>query len=290
MIDFSKASLSVARASEPTLSARKALDGIWWELYFPEVNPTQHGADRLVLSGHIQFDPVNSRGGMIWPAFHLKVFPDQFLKESGYNGLTFGGFTSYSQIEAFEKTRNGKDFSVIARGVLHVSNPEGINEIWSIQDFTFRVPSQSWHEELGRGGYNATLFLALSFPPSASVKLGSAYRYLLSAKDYFDKALYKPCVADLRCALEAITATRDDKKDVAEAEKGYCHGDRKEMSFESRLMIIRSAVFHACHRAHHVSSDPEAERREAKALLACTAALLELYPEPDRPLDEIADN
>lgn len=290
MIDFQKNSFNVARAQRPTLSARKALDGIWWELYFAEIQPTQHGVDRMVLSGQIQFNPVNSQGGIIWPAFQLKTHPEQFLNKEGYNGLTFGGFTSYAQIEAFEKYRNGADLSVVTGGSLQVANPDGSHDIWLINGFTFRLPSQSWLEELERGGYNATLFLALNFPSSATVNPDSAYRYLLSAKDYFDKALYKPCVADLRCALEAITATRDDKKDVAEAEKGYCHGDRKEMSFESRLMIIRSAVFHACHRAHHASSDLEAERREAKALLACTAALLELYPEPDRPIDETIGN
>lgn len=261
------------------LLARPALGGAWLSLYL-KGRVTQWGRGATPLFGHLQFNESNP--ALPWPVFEMrKGFsqPDSF-REDYDDTLIFEGFVSYAQIEAFEKDRNGKDFSVTVRADLRVLNRESHIEDWFIQYDSLHLPAQTWLKALEQAKYRLYLLQEVCFPPGSDREEKSALSHLRRAKDYFDKALYEPCLVELRKVFERITTARGDQRELKKAEEGFA-GDRKQMCFEDRMLMIRAAIQNATHKAAHAHDDPDYLRAEAKALLVCTMALLELYPEPE---------
>lgn len=240
---------------------------------------TQWGEDAAPFSGWLQFNEPGSN--LIWPSFEMKSGFHQLqqFRKDYEDTLSFSGFITYGQLEAFEKERNGKDFNVVVRAELRVLNKEQEFESWHIEYESLSMPVENWLKILEQARYRQYLIQEMSFPASDRYEGNSAVFHLKRARDYFDKALYEPCLVELRKAFERITSARNDQNSIKAAEEAFS-GKRKDMSFDSRIMMIRSAVQNALHKAAHANDDPAYLRSEVKALLTCTMAMIELYPAP----------
>lgn len=266
-----------------SFSARPALGGAWLSLSL-KGRVTQWGKGATPLFGRLQLN--ESSPALPWPIFEMRqgFGQPQPFRESYDDALSFEGFVSYAQLEAFEKTRNGKDFAVIVRADLRVLNQENGIEDWFIQYDSLQLPAPTWLKVLEQAGFRLYLLQEMRFPAGSDKDAKSAFSHLRLAKDLFDKALYEPCLVELRKSFERLTNSRVDQHALNRAEKGFA-GDRKLMCFEDRMLMIRAAVQSATNKAAHAHDDPDYVRAEAKALLACTMALVELYPEPDSPVN-----
>jgi len=282
-MDFQKDQATTFKAQQSVnLIARPALGGAWFSLILTG-RVTQWGMGATPLFGRLQFNESNP--ALPWPVFEMRkgFYQAQPFRDNYDDTLNFEGFVSYAQLEAFEKDRNGKDFSVTVRADLRVLNQENGIEDWFIQYGSLHLPAQTWLKVLEQAGYRLYLLQEMRFPAGSDKDMKSAFSHLRLAKDYFENALYEPCLVELRKTFERLTNSRADQRSLKRAEDGFA-GERKLMPFEDRMLMIRSAVQSATHKAAHTHDDPDYLRAEAKALLTCTMALVELYPEPDTPV------
>lgn len=265
-----------------TISAGPALGGYVFYLQM-KGRPTRYGIGATLLHGTLQFS-TSGQQRLPWPGFALnQAYAAQpvVLHEGQSQYLHFDGLLSHAQLEAFEKTRNGRDFEVGVRANLSVLNASGMIENWTIQDSHLHKTAQEWLTTLGSSGFKKYLFLEMTFPADASAKPDSALRHLLKARELFDKGLYRECVTNLRMALEQLRNRRDDSSAIDAAKGLYKGGRREDMTLGQRLLFIREAVHNALHLGAHPDEDEQAFTREnAKALLAMASSLAELFPEP----------
>lgn len=264
-----------------SITAKPALGGI---IFYVQMKgrPTQYGVGAVPLYGTLQFS-AKGQEQLPWPIFDFKQGYGQpsALRDMGSEYLHFEGLLSHAQLEAFEKTRNEKDFSVGVRASLSVLNSSGAVENWHIQDSNLHKTAQEWLTTLADSGFKKYLFLEMAFPADASAGQGSALRHLLKARELFDKGLYRDCVTNLRMAQEQLRNRRSDKAALDEAKRLYKE-KREDMNLEERLLFAREAVHNALHLGAHPEADEVAFSREkAKALLVMVSALVELYPEPN---------
>lgn len=269
-----------------SILAKPALGGVIFYIQM-KGRPTRWGVGARILYGTLEFS-ARSQVRLPWPKFEFNQGSSQpgELREGYSESLYFEGLLSHAELEAFEKVRNGKDFEVGVRANLLVSSAEGAVENWSIHDGHLRKTAQEWLTILDGAGFKKSLFLEMSFPPSASGSPGSALGHLLKARELFDKGLYRECVTNLRMAQERLRTRRGDQSALSEAKCLYKER-REDMGLDQRLLFAREAVHNALQLGPHPDEDEKAFNREnAKALLAMVAALVELYPEPNADLEE----
>lgn len=260
-----------------TVMARQALGGAILSVYMDGYPTEQYGLDAIPLFGRFQFNPFNPN--LAWPIFDFQGI-DRKLTKGGSHRFCFEGFVSYSQLEAFEKQRNGQDFNVRLKAVLNVLNARGEFEQWDLRDEGWHKPAQEWLGVLKSAGYKNYLFHELTFPADAAANPDSAFRHLLKAREHFDKGLYRDCIGALRRVEECLRERRADKGDIASATELY-KKDREAMSLPQRTLFLRNTVYNALHAGpHHGELEEAFDRQTAKTLLIMVSALVELYPEP----------
>lgn len=262
--------------------ARPALGGMWLEVYL-DGRATEYGNQAMPVMGEIQF---NFHGdGLIWPIFELSSshIPEKLRTDYNHK-FQFSGYISYAQIEAFEKERNGKDFSVQIKGSLKVIGNQEEIEFWGINSsYSLHKPSQEWLRILQSGGYKKYLFQELEFPADASADKDSIFSFLYRAREHFDRGLYRESINELRRALERLGRERKDKSEITQATNKYCgtKEDREAMSLNQRMLALRNSALNALHTGPHIDeSDDAFTRKTAKALLVIVSSIVELFPEP----------
>jgi hypothetical protein len=283
MMDFQQDNAITFEIGQLVITARPALGGASLSLQMTGRPTRQYGIGATPLFGRLQFNAVGN-ASLPWPTFEFTQFYGQPRELSdGPEYFYFEGFLSYGQLEAFEKQRNGKDFSVGVRASLNVLNREGQVENWSIRDSHLHKTAQEWLTVLTNAGYKKYLLHEMAFPADASAKADSVYHHLLRARELFDKALYRECIGNLRLAEENLRNKRTDKDAIDQATKLFkgSKEERESMSLRQRMLLLRNSVNNALHTApHHDEPGESFDRETAKALLVMVSALVELYPEP----------
>lgn len=148
-----------------SVTAKKALGGAIISVYLSGRATKQYGLDAIPLFGRLQFNPFN--GTLAWPDFVFHGIESK-LQDEYTQQLCFESYVSYSQLEFFEKERNGQDFSVRVTATLNVLNAVGSYEQWKINDECLRKPAQEWLSVLTNSGFKKYLFLEMAFPADAA--------------------------------------------------------------------------------------------------------------------------
>ena len=265
-----------------SINARPALGGVCFSVQM-KGRATHYGVRAVPLFGRLQFNA--SGQALPWSVFELSRGYAQPgpLREGSHDYIYYEGYLSHAQLEAFEKVRNGKDFSVSIKASLNVLTSEGQMEDWYIQDSNLHKTAQEWLAVLANAGYKKYLFQEMAFPADASAEPNSVYHHLFRARELFDKALYRECIGNLRLAEENLRNKRTDKGAIDEATKLFkgSKEERESMSLRQRMLLLRNSVNNALHTApHHDEPGESFDRETAKALLVMVSALVELYPEP----------
>jgi hypothetical protein len=260
------------------ISARPALGGALITLV-AKGRSTQYGAGRQILVGSLQFGAFSSQA--VWPRFEYiqSGYQPQFSATIDAH-LVFEGLVTYDQLEAFEASRRGGPLQISIGAQLLVLATDGSVENWSINSGHLIVPEQNWVQALSAGGFRDYVIQVMSFPRKDEATGDRAKSLLFSAKSHFDQGQYKQCIVELRSVFEVLTKSRQDDKAIKSA-AGEFQGSQKLMTLDDRMFMIRYTVQHATHLAAHPIENREYSRAEAKALLACTCAMLELYVESD---------
>jgi hypothetical protein len=263
-----------------SITARPALGGAFFTVHV-QGRTEEYGDGAMLLSGRLQFDAIGNNT-CPWPVFDFTHYYAQprALRKNCPDSLCFEGMLSYSQLEAFEKRRNGNDFDVSLYVSLHALRKQGL-ENWNIQGGSLKKPAQEWLKILQQAGYKNYLFHELAFPADAIVRPNSAFQHLLNAREHFDSGLYKECIVALRGVEEQLRKNRKDEDKIKRVTKLF-KDDRESMKFSERALFLRNAVNNAMNSAAHIGEQEKSfDRPTAKALLIMMSALVELYPEPN---------
>lgn len=250
---------------------------------------TKWSHDRRIVSGSLF---LSSQQGQELAELTMRGrFIDAVLGRT--DCLAFKGLISYQALEEIERLRAGKDLALKTQYQLLTddgcSTKEGLQvfpnkgdrllEGWD-GDASINIAAATWLGILENVGYRSGLILELTYPLGRDNEK-SLVRYIKKARDAFDGGRYDDCVAQIRHILEGIDERRGDAN-AASVAVGKYRGSpeaRRAMTFSERLLAVRKSLEHVSHAPHHKGDDVIA-RAEAKAMLAMTAAMLELFPEP----------
>lgn len=268
--------------SAKNVIARPALAGAWIEVCL-KGRVSDNGINAIPLSGSLQ---INAQGPSLpWPQFGLY----QTYQPQAFNGyetqIIYAGHISYSLLEAFEKEREGKDFSVQIQASLRVHGKNGALEDWHLNGHeSLHMNVQEWGRLLSSAGYKKYMFHDLAFPADGSEKEDSVYRLLFRARELYEAGLYRECVTRLRQAEERLRDRRKDHKSVVSSMKlssSDLKSEKEGMTLDQRLLSLRGYMQNALHSAaHEKEPDSSFTREKAKLLLITVSAMVELFPEP----------
>ncbi len=188
---------------------------------------------------------------------------------------------SFEQLEALERMREGGSlfFKLDLRVLVH-SRQRGLQR--GDQQSWFEASLSTWSKVLEQIGYSETLLLGLELPVQgvptelhgAASQLREAHRDLIAGR--FDGT-----VARVRLAIDTVLGF-DSRPQVLQEFSGSS-ASREQMSKRSRADLVRIAVRHYTHLAHHVddSGAPETfSRHDAQfALAGATAAIWDAVTE-----------
>tara|TARA_R100000750_G_scaffold2665_2_gene2323 strand:+ start:897 stop:1778 length:882 start_codon:yes stop_codon:yes gene_type:complete len=268
--------------SAKNVITRPALAGAWIEVYL-KGRVSDNGINAIPLSGSLQ---INAQGPQLpWPRFDLY----QTYQPQAFNGnetqIIYAGHVGYPLLEAFEKERAGKDFSVHIQASLRVHAQNGAIEDWNLNGHeSLHKNVQEWGNILSSAGYRKYLFHDLSFPADGSERENSVYSLLYTARALFESGLYRECVARLRQAEERLRERRKDKRNIfsaMEASASNSRAEKEAMTLDQRLFSLRGHMQNVLHSAaHEAEPDSSFTREKAKLLLITVSAMVELFPEP----------
>lgn len=201
-----------------------------------------------------------------------------FRETSQYASREVLGLVLYltgEQLEQLERMRGGG--ALFFRLDLHavVKGKHGLQR--SFEQLWFEASLSCWSAVLGQVGYLDLLLLAVELPVSgvpaefkaAVEQLRDAYRDLVAGS-------YDPAVSRIRLCIESI-----DKVTAADARRDAAiecfKTTPKRMSKPQRADLVRAAIRHYTHLAHHVGEEGAPEyfsRHEALFILSAAAALI----------------
>lgn len=284
MFEFQKDSSITFRGTSISLIATPALGGAWFEISL-KGRATQLGRRATPFFGSMQLNVPGKN--VVWQMFDRKqTYASEPFRDEYDDTLTFHGFISHAQLEAFEKERNGNYFSVEVNAFLRVINRDGNFEDWHVNGDLWRMSAQDWISKLTNCGYKKYLFHELAFPADSASSADSVYANLRKARERFDEGLYRECITNLRQAEEKLRHKRNDKEAIKRAtEAAKSNASREAMTLEQRMLALRNGVQSALHTGpHHDEPDSAFTRDATKALLIMVSALVELFPEPEEPI------
>lgn len=183
---------------------------------------------------------------------------------------------SFDQLEALERIREGGSlfFKVDLRVLVH-SRQSGVQR--GDQQSWLEMTLSNWSRVLDQIGYCETLLLGLELPLNglnpevqrAAEQLREAHRDLVAGR-------YDGTVARVRLAMDTLDTVLGFSSDRAQVLQQFS-ASREQMSKRARADLLRIAVRHYTHLAHHVDAAgvPETfSRHEAQfALAGATAAV-----------------
>lgn len=253
----------------PGLGSYTLVIGLQFAIFAPKIDTYfQHLSLRL--------DWGDNRQRMIGTALPDQSQPIRITQHSNELSLYFRIPLSPYQMEAIESFRNGGDFKLAIWLAGQVVQGEKTSDIQRHGEFTVR--QQEWVEALERMEYRRTLLYEMSLPgedksgePAAEL-IRKAQRHLLHGH-------YDQCVGECRKLLEAYPLSASDEKLLSIAREKY-KGDgeaRKSMDIAERLIVLRDALTHATHLAHHYHNGNGYSRDQASAILGVVVSLMSAF-------------
>ena len=176
----------------------------------------------------------------------------------------------WEQIEALEEVRGGGSlfFQIDLR--LQLRSRRGVHV--GYQTVSFEANLSIWSDVLKQLGYRELLVVAVELPLDAPAELRSAIEQLGAAHQDLIGGRYDSVVSRCRMAMDALDKAVPSENGAEKLIEVFSQG-RKAMSKRARADLVRLAVRHYTHLAHHVDSDgsPESFSRQ-DALFILTAA------------------
>ncbi|EAR21577.1 hypothetical protein [Nitrococcus mobilis] len=195
------------------------------------------------------------------------------ISSSGQQTLEFRLALTPQQLEAIEARRNGGDFRL--RIWLTGEVTQGGNIATITESGEHHIRQQDWIEALERMEYRRSLLYEVPLPdqesgaePAADI-IGKAQYHLL-------RGHYDECVAECRKLFETYPLSKEDEAQLGRAREKFSGGrDGKEsMDIPERLILLRDAIKHATHPAHHNHGRDSYSRDQARAILAAAVAMM----------------
>lgn len=183
---------------------------------------------------------------------------------------------SGEQLEALERRRKGK------RTEFHVNLSVQIHCAGAIhcvrEDARYPVNESDWAEILRQVGYVDRLIVAVDLPLAAPEPISAAVEHLRAAHEHLMGGRYTEAVGACRKAVESLRPAVDDPKaKVIRTTFAGPEEARRNMSPGERIELVRLAVQHFTHPAHHAESGKPREiysREEALFVLSAAAGVI----------------
>ncbi len=155
--------------------------------------------------------------------------------------------------------------------------------IWAgdINDWSshrFSVNESDWAEILRQVGYLDRLIVAVELPIDAPEQIRKAVQHVRAAHQHLIAGRYTDAVGVCRLAMESLHPFTDDA--TAKAIRGAFAGPeetRRKMTVCQRAELVRLAVHHFAHPAHHEEHGKPAEvysRQDALFVLSAAAGIV----------------
>jgi hypothetical protein len=193
-------------------------------------------------------------------------------------GLSFFADLSSEQLEALERARDGR--SLIFRLDIHAlvqSSARGVQR--GFLQITYEANLSAWSKVLKDLGHMEHLVLAIELPlKGVPEKLRSAVQEIRTAYDDLIAGRYDSVIARVRILMDAIDSVLAAEQTRSALIQAFANRDsREEMSKSQRADLVRTALRHYTHLAHHVDAQGSPgtfNRHDAMFVLAGAASAL----------------
>lgn len=181
---------------------------------------------------------------------------------------------SGEQLEAIERQRVGQrlEFRVDLSLQIHYQS-----EVYATRaDARFYVNESHWAEVLRQVGYLDQLIVAVDLPVDAPAHMKQAVQQVRSAHQHLIAGRYTPAVGDCRLAMDSLHPLADDATEKS-IRTAFAEDSRKKMTTAQRAELVRLAVRHFTHPAHHAdpAQPPEIfSRQDALFILSAAAGVV----------------
>lgn len=180
-----------------------------------------------------------------------------------------------SQMAALEEIRNGGDLQFRLHVYGEAYGPQGP---WvAADDIQYRVEQSEWIRHLNQASLADTLLFEVALPRNQSnPEMATALAHLKQARDFFLAGHYDAAIGKCRSAIDAYTKANGDGPQIQAAIEAF-KSKKSAMPQAQRMLLLREAVRHMTHQAHHDPADGDAyefSRTDANLILGMTAALL----------------
>ncbi len=202
------------------------------------------------------------------------------IPQSPDKTICFRMLISKHQLEAIESLRNGGDFPLSIWLTGNVIQSDRMTNIYQHEIFT--VKQQEWVEALASMEYRRTFLFELPIP-FVENEQEPAGHIIRKAQNHLLRGQYDECVGECRKLLEVYALDDSDKKLLKSAREKYkgTQDARQSMDIPERILILREALVHTTHPAHHHSNDDSYSRDQARAILGSTISMLSNFSETD---------
>jgi hypothetical protein len=227
--------------------------------------------DTYMRNISVRLDWGDNTQRMIGSAFTDHSQPIRIAPTSSDFQIGFRIPVSSAQIEDIERRRNGGDFKLSLWLYAELEQAENFGSVY--EKYEFPVKQQEWLEALARMEYQQTLLYELPLP-AENGELGLTI--IKRAQYHLHRGHYDECVGECRKLLEAYKLDTVEADLLKRARVKYKGSDaeRQSMNGSERLAILRDALTHATHLAHHYNESDGYSRDQAKAILGTTVALM----------------
>lgn len=204
------------------------------------------------------------------------------MSSSGQQTLGFRLALMPQQLEAIAARRNGGEFRLRLWLTGEVTQGDGTATI--TESGEHHVRQQDWVEALERMEYRRSLLYEVPLPdPESGTE--SAAGIIRRAQNLLLRSHYNECVAECRKLVEAYPLSEEDKAQLGRARKKFKGGgvEKESMDIPERLALLRDAIKHATHPAHHNHGRDSYSRDQARAILAAAVVMMTCAPvSPDQ--------
>lgn len=183
---------------------------------------------------------------------------------------------SGEQLEAIERQRVGQRLEFRVDLTLQIHYQSAIYPARA--DARFYVNESHWAEVLRQVGYLDQLIVAVDLPVDAPAHMQKAVQQVRSAHQHFIAGRYTTAVGECRLAMDSLHPLADDATEkTIRATFAGPEDARRKMTTGQRAELVRLAVRHFTHPAHHAepAQPPEVfSRQDALFILSAAAGVV----------------
>lgn len=246
-----------------------------------EIDIQATAGKRVLVSNPTCFAHAGPSTDLMKPLGRAHVETSWFTQTTDYahkDGLSVFVDLTSEQLEALERVRNGRsiifrlDFHVIVQG-----QERGVQR--GFQQVTHETNLSAWSKVLKELGYMDVLLLVVELPlKEIPQNLKASVDELRKACEDLIAGRYDTVVGRVRVVMDAIDAVTGAEQTRSAVIQAFASGGtRKAMSKHQRADLVRMAVRHYTHLAHHADAEGSANvfsREDALFVLTAGAAAL----------------